>query len=136
MESNSNQDRGCIVAPSEVHGVRFPQVWITGAPGTTLRSVLASQPILATFSHGAPLVHLTDFHLIGSLRVQGGKLHLLRCSIVWSAASTSRQPNTPAPVRGLSVVGGEVMLVDTVLRGHTAGAIEVDAATRKERVFT
>jgi hypothetical protein len=102
------------------------QVWITGTPGTTLRSALATEPVLATFSYGAPQVQLTDLRLVGSLRVQGGKLRVLRCSI---SSQTSRQPNTPPAVRALSIIGGEATLVQTVLRDHVAGAIEVNAGT-------
>ena len=92
---------------------------------------------LVTVLQGAPRLHLSNLHLFGSLSVQGGELEVTDCIIEGDAdgglgdefeANTVASLGASAAVRALSITGGFVTLVRTVLFRHTHGAIGVDRA--------
>ena len=99
------------------------QVWITGdSDSTALPTLTVVAGLLVLLAHGAPPVHFSNMRLVGRLKVEDSKLWLTRCSIEPVQGSTS------VTERALSITGGRVKLVQSVLSGHPAGAIGVDSA--------
>jgi predicted outer membrane repeat protein len=94
------------------------QVFIRGGSGAVIRPALATQPLLVTLFQGAPPVHISNLRLVGRLQIHGGKLNLDNCRIDEASGSS-------APARALIISDGEVLLMRTMLSGHSAGAIEV-----------
>ena len=99
------------------------QVWMRGDTNTSIRPLLADQSVLIELNHGAPRLHVSSVYLVGQIKVQGyTELHLTDCII---APTGSGVPITGA---ALVVDDGMVILAQTTLRGHLAGAISVAAA--------
>eukprot|EP00966_Prymnesium_polylepis_P206506 4784607-Prymnesium_polylepis.1 len=93
-----------------------------------LRTAISSKELLlATFAIGSPPVHILNVRLVGHLLVQDGELTLSDC-IVEANPSGMETISSPTVVRALSINGGRVTLVRTVLHGHIAGAISVHLA--------
>eukprot|EP00966_Prymnesium_polylepis_P337268 7391969-Prymnesium_polylepis.2 len=100
------------------------KVRITSSSAATLRAAHPAQPRLVTILHGAPLANL---RLLGTLRVEEGGLTVTNCSI--EAITDNGQGGTvPSSERALSIIGGHVALQQTILTGHSAGAINVRKA--------
>ena len=75
-------------------------------------------------------MHLSDLRLVGHLRVEGGELTLTGVSHeADSQHATRRKLGSSTSERALLILGGHVILMDTLMRGHAAGAIEVDGAS-------
>ena len=97
-----------------------------------MHSANALEPLLITVSHGAPRIHVINLRLMGRLRVEGGELQLSDCII--EPSSTAGEPDSQghtsatADQRALSITGGHVVLLRTLLAGHAAGAVEVASA--------
>ena len=107
---------------------------MVGESGATIRPLVAGQPLLIIKS-GAPLIHIWGAHLVGALKVDGGQLELIDCSIE-ADHSTDGQPggsgrrlNPSAQATPLLIDSGQVTLKRVLLSGHTSGAISVRAAT-------
>eukprot|EP00966_Prymnesium_polylepis_P099584 2306241-Prymnesium_polylepis.2 len=93
-----------------------------GSSGATIQAMHADQPHLFTISQGAPPVYISNLRLRGTLRMRGGSLIIMDCSIeaITGGALSSE--------RALSILGGSVVLLQSALHGHLGGAIEVVAA--------
>ena len=107
------------------------QVRIIGEVDVTLQPALDLQQLL-TVGHGAPRVHISKVRFLGRLRAEGGNLTLLSCSFEEPRVEvgSSLLTGQPQVERALSISsGGHATLVQTVLRGHSAGALVVHAAT-------
>ena len=95
--------------------------------GATIRAVHPAEPRLFSILHGAPHIHLSNLRLLGTLRSEGAHLAVTNCRMepipVYGQGGL-----TSSPQRALFVFGGRVALLQTVLTGHSAGAIEVIAA--------
>jgi hypothetical protein len=57
------------------------QVWLVGEAGTTLLPTNAAQLYLLALLDGTPPVQISNARLIGRLRVEGGELRLIDCSV-------------------------------------------------------
>ena len=100
-----------------------PQVRIIGEPDAKIQKATAAavEPIiLIRVAHGAPIVNITNVRFLGPLEVRGGTLTLSHCTVE-EESSVARQ-------RAMSIIGGDVTLAQTTLRGRSMGAISVDAA--------
>ena len=112
----------CVSSPAHRPRDLLPQVWLYGQPGASLRPLLAAQPVLITILSGAPPVHIAVVHLLGRVRVDGGRLlTLIDCTFEGSHSSGSQE-------RALQITGGNVRLVRTILQDHAYGALSVEAA--------
>jgi hypothetical protein len=80
-------------------------------------------------------VHITNVSLIGQLKIEGGELWLIGCTIEPATnpsaggGNPGRQLDTPAFERALSMDGGRAMLAQVVVRRFSSGAIGVHAAS-------
>ena len=99
---------------------------MTGDPEAAIRSAIASHALI-TILNGAPPIHIASLRLVGHVRVEGGELRLTDCSIEEAneQEGSGRQLSVRAVSRALTITGGHVLLMRAMLRGHTAGAIEV-----------
>jgi hypothetical protein len=111
------------------------ELWLIGEPGATIHPMSADQHNILTVAHGALRVHVSEIRFTGQLKVQRGELRLSGCSIETSN-SRSAEPDTagddlhePTVVsieeRALSVVGGQALVEESLLRGPSGGAIGV-----------
>eukprot|EP00966_Prymnesium_polylepis_P324710 7380735-Prymnesium_polylepis.1 len=114
------------------------QVQILGATGVVIRAARVTEPLLFTLARGSPQVQIYGATLIGRLRIEGGQLDLTDCAVEAATAfgtdvavrwgtRSGGQGATPVE-RALSVVGGHVTLLQTILYGHAMGAISVEGA--------
>lgn len=131
MRIKSSKSNECITSFPNLLLDQVPsapqQVEMTGSSGATIYASDAAQPRLVTVSPGAPHVHLSNLRLRGTLSVQEARLTIVDCRIEAILEGEQGATSTSAE-RGLSVRGGHVVLLRSVLHGHSAGAIYVAAA--------
>ena len=111
-----------------------PQVWITGSSGSTIQAANITDPRLFTISRGAPRVHISNLRLLGTLSVHDAHLNIADCII--EAIPGQEHTSDSAQERALSVVGGDVTVTNTLVMGHPAGALSVEAAALNLRGCT
>lgn len=103
-----------------------------GETGAAIRPAPGASSLIIATTHGAPPVHIAGISLFGRLRVDGGELELIDCSLERSEGGPSggdgRRLNAPGAERALSIVGGDVTLARTTVHGHSGGAVRVEAA--------
>ena len=112
---------------------------IVGSSDATVRAIDVRQPRLITISHGAPRVYITNLRLQGTVRIVDGHITITDCII---AAIPGE--DMLVSERALSVLGGDVELRQSMLLGHSAGAIEavaarltiIESAVRSSRAHT
>ena len=108
---------------------------MVGAVGTVIRPTDDSSPLLLELGPGAPRVSIHSVHLLGQLKVGGGELALTDCTIeaalisgAGSSGGAGRRLES-ATERAFSMVGGHAVLIRVSISGHSAGAIDVAAAS-------
>eukprot|EP00966_Prymnesium_polylepis_P333786 7389207-Prymnesium_polylepis.1 len=105
------------------------EVWLVGNPLATMRPTSIEQLQIVKVAYGAPRVHISKVRLLGQLRVDGGELNIQDCIIEEISSTSVVGGKLSAKERALTVFDGRVILMRTVMQGHSAGAIYVASAT-------
>ena len=103
-----------------------------GDRGAAVRAAPGASSLIIVVAQGSPPLHISGVRILGRLRVAGGELRLVDCSIERSGQGPSggahRRLNAPGAERALSIDGGDVGLTRTAVYGHAAGGVRVEAA--------